>query len=62
MSDYIEQKVIDEYKEHLFHSLYNENCSSCYNKAKDNLKVLVVKVLIVALTLFIGFKILLWIF
>lgn len=33
MSDQIENKTIDEYKEHKFHSTWHYPCSTCYNES-----------------------------
>lgn len=32
MSDYIEKEVIDNYKEHQFHTEIDEHCSECYKE------------------------------
>lgn len=36
MSDYIEKEVIDNYKEHEFHTEVDENCSECYKVEKKD--------------------------
>lgn len=37
MSDYIEQEIIDTYKEHEFHQEIDEQCSECYKLIADKI-------------------------
>jgi hypothetical protein len=34
MSDYIETKLVDNWKEHSQHDKYDEQCSSCYREIR----------------------------
>lgn len=36
MSDVIEKKIIDHYKEHKFHKIPDEQCSTCWSELREH--------------------------